>query len=108
MGALGANTAGSSSVGTNLDYIGSLICEGGAGAGGADSTVAGGGGLMASQNMSQYNYKETITTTFACETLMCHKCVRSQQCGKVGDPLFGSKYCKTWNEEKENCTDTQF
>ena len=64
--------------------------------------------LVASQQVNQWNYKETVTTTFEWETLNCHKCVRSQLCAKTKNPLFGSKYCKDWAEETETCTDTQF
>jgi hypothetical protein len=66
------------------------------------------GGLTASQDLNQWNFKEVITTTFACETLICHKCTKSQQCDKTKNPLFGNKYCGSWGEEKEVCIDTQF
>lgn len=64
--------------------------------------------LIGSKQLNQWNYKETITSTFEWETLNCHKCVRAQKCGKTGSPLFGSKYCKSWEEPKETCNDTQF
>ncbi len=64
--------------------------------------------LVASKEMNQWNYKETITTTFDWENLVCHKCVRSTQCAETKNPLFGNKYCKTWAESTETCTDTQF
>ena len=64
--------------------------------------------LIGSKQMNQWNYKETITSTFEWETLKCEKCVRSQNCAKIGSPLFGSKYCKKWGEEKNECTTTQF
>ncbi|MBR2286287.1 MAG: hypothetical protein IJ866_02430 [Alphaproteobacteria bacterium] len=64
--------------------------------------------LVASAQLNQWNYKETITSTFEWETLNCHKCVRSQSCENTKNPLFGNKYCKDWGEEKETCTDTQF
>ena len=78
----------------------------GGGANGADG--GGRGDLIGSKQLNQWNYKETITSTFDWETLNCHKCVRAQNCGKTGSPLFGSKYCKSWEEPKETCTDTQF
>ena len=64
--------------------------------------------LVASKDMIQWNYKETITTTFDWENLICHKCVRSAPCEKTRNPLVGDKYCDVWGEETEKCTDTQF
>lgn len=64
--------------------------------------------LSASQSVNNWNYKETVTTTFEWETLACHKCTRSQDCAKPKNPLFGNKYCKDWAEEVETCTDIQF
>ena len=64
--------------------------------------------LTGSKSVNQWNYKETITTTFDWENLVCHKCTRTQQCTKTGNPLFGNKYCKTWADPVETCSDTQF
>ena len=64
--------------------------------------------LVASKETGTWNYKETITTTFDWENLICHKCVRSTQCDTTRNPIFGNKYCETWGEETETCTDTQF
>ena len=64
--------------------------------------------LVASKEMNQWNYKETITTTFDWENLICHKCVRSAPCAETKNPFSGNKYCKTWGEVTEECTDTQF
>lgn len=64
--------------------------------------------LVASQQVNQWNYKETVTSTFEWETLNCHKCVRATRCENTKNPLFGNKYCKDWGEEVETCTDTQF
>ncbi len=64
--------------------------------------------LTGSGGMQQWNYKETITTAFDWENLVCHKCVRSSQCAKTRNPLVGDKYCETWGEETEKCTDIQF
>jgi len=64
--------------------------------------------LSASQSTNNWNYKETVTTTFEWETLNCHKCTRSTTCAKTKNPLFGNKYCKDWGEPVETCTDTQF
>ncbi|MBQ1928013.1 MAG: hypothetical protein II179_03020 [Alphaproteobacteria bacterium] len=64
--------------------------------------------LVSSKKMNQWNYRETITTTFDWENLVCHKCVRSTPCEKTKNPLVGDKYCDLWGEETETCTDTQF
>lgn len=64
--------------------------------------------LVGSKQLNQWNYKETITATFEWDTLVCHKCTRTQQCTKTRDPLFGNKYCGNWADPVETCTDTQF
>ena len=64
--------------------------------------------LIGSKTVNQWNYKETITSTFEWETLKCEKCVRSQSCAKTKRPLFGEPWCKDWGEEKNTCTTTQF
>ena len=64
--------------------------------------------LIGSKQLNQWNYKETITSTFEWETLKCNKCTRSQQCSKTKRPLFGSAYCKTWADPVESCAETQF
>ena len=64
--------------------------------------------LIGSKSLNQWNYKETITSTFEWETLKCEKCVRSQNCAKTKRPLFGKPRCKDWGEEKNECTTTQF
>ena len=64
--------------------------------------------LAASRDMNQWNYKETITTTFDWENLICHKCTRATKCKTTKNPLFGNKYCKEWEEPTETCNDTQF
>lgn len=64
--------------------------------------------LIGSKQLNQWNYKETITSTFEWDTLVCHKCTRTQQCSKTKNPLFGNKYCKTWADPIETCSDTQF
>ena len=64
--------------------------------------------LSASRDMNQWNYKETIVTTFEWDSLICHKCTRATQCKETKNPLFGNKYCKTWDETVETCNDTQF
>jgi hypothetical protein len=64
--------------------------------------------LIGSKQLNQWNYKETITSTFEWETLKCEKCIRSQNCVKTKRPLFGKPWCKDWGEEKNTCTTTQF
>ena len=64
--------------------------------------------LVGSKQLNQWNYKETITSTFEWETLKCEKCIRSQNCAKTKRPLFGKPWCKDWGEEKNTCTTTQF
>lgn len=64
--------------------------------------------LTGSKSVNQWNYKEVITSTFGWEELVCLKCVHSQQCTKTKNPLFGNKYCATWSDPVESCTDTQF
>ena len=41
---------------------------------------------MGSKQLNQWNYKETITTTFNWDTLVCQKCTRNQHCKKTGNP----------------------
>ena len=64
--------------------------------------------LTGSKQLDQWKYKETITSTFEWDTLICHKCTRTQQCEETKNPLFGSKYCKKWADPVETCNDTQF
>jgi hypothetical protein len=64
--------------------------------------------LVGSKQLNQWNYKETITTTFDWDKMVCKKCIRSQKCSKTKNPLFGNKYCKTWANAVETCNDTQF
>ncbi len=64
--------------------------------------------LVGSKQLNQWNYKETITTTFDWDKLICKKCTRTQKCSKTKNPLFGNKYCKTWADAVETCNDTQF
>lgn len=59
----------------------------------------------ATSQINNWNYKETVTTTFNDTTLVCRKCTRSQNCLK---PKGGRKFCKEWDEVVENCVDTQF
>ena len=92
--------------------IGLLGNAGSGNANGADGGIADGAlgdrQLIAAKQLNQWNYKETITSTFEWETLKCEKCVRVQRCSKTKNPLFGSKYCKSWGEATETCNTTQF
>lgn len=92
--------------GAGVAAVGLLGNAGSGSANGADGGIQ--RDLIGSKQLNQWNYKETITSTFEWDTLICHKCTRTQQCGKTKNPLFGSKYCKTWNDPIESCTDVQF
>ncbi len=59
--------------------------------------------MVGSKTVNEWNYKETVTSTFDWETLTCHRCVRQQYCGKPK-----RKWCKKWNEATENCSDIKF
>ena len=60
--------------------------------------------LVGSKSRNDWNYKETITSTFDWENLVCHRCVRTQNCAEPRQ----KKWCKKWNEEQETCKDIQF
>lgn len=64
--------------------------------------------FVGSAQNNQWNYKETVTSTFEWETLMCHKCTRAENCADTRHPLFGRPYCDAWEDPVETCTDTQF
>ena len=97
---------GVAAAGAAIAGIGLLGNAGSGDANGADTS--GQLQLAGSKSLNQWNYKETITTTFDWETLVCHKCTRTQQCSKTKNPLFGNKYCKTWADPVETCNDIQF
>lgn len=59
--------------------------------------------MVGSKTVNEWNYKETVTSTFDWETLTCHKCVRQQYCDKPKH-----KWCKKWKEETEKCSDIKF
>ncbi len=92
--------------------IGLLGNAGSGNANGADGGISDGAlgdrQLIGSKQLNQWNYKETITSTFEWETLKCEKCVRAQRCSNTKNPLFGNKYCKSWAEPTETCNTTQF
>jgi len=65
--------------------------------------------MSASNSSEDPQYKETVTTTFNWETLICTKCVRSQSCSNFKKKAIRKKsYCKEWEPVKENCKDVQF
>ncbi len=64
--------------------------------------------MMGSYQLNQWNYKETNTSTYKWDTLICQRCTRSQQCTSTKKPLFGSRYCKAWGDPVEKCNDIQF
>ncbi|MBD5400928.1 hypothetical protein HDR61_04280 [bacterium] len=59
--------------------------------------------LVGSSSVNERSYKETVTSTFNWETLICHRCTRKQACAKMK-----GKNCRTWGEVTESCTDIQF
>ena len=59
--------------------------------------------LVGSQTVNRYNYKETVTATFAWENLVCTKCVRKQACASNR-----RKFCKRWGKVEEKCEEIQF
>ncbi len=64
-------------------------------------------GSSSGNKIEQWNYKETVTTTFIRDTKVCKKCTIKQNCSKPKNPLFGKKYCKKWSDQSESCTDIQ-
>lgn len=56
-------------------------------------------GYVSSSEENTKKYKETVTATFAPETLVCRKCVRA---------LIWNDGNDTWDEPAEKCTDIQF
>ena len=64
--------------------------------------------LSSVKTMEQYNYRETVTTNYNWENLICNRCIESQVCNKTGSPMFGSKYCKEWGSKQTKCNDIQF
>lgn len=61
--------------------------------------------LVGSKTVNNWNYKETVTSTFNWEDLVCHRCTRTQNCL---DPKGGRRFCKEWADAVETCTDIQF
>ena len=77
----------------------------------ASELKSGQGYTATSQNDDPY-YRETVTTTFNPTTLVCKKCVRTQNCnvkkGYKDCCTIDSRYCKEWGDPVENCTETPF
>ena len=61
--------------------------------------------LVGSKSVNNWNYKETITSTFDWDTLVCHRCTRTQNCS---NHKGGRRFCKAWEDAVETCTDIQF
>ena len=102
----GLSAVAVAAAGVAVAGIGVLGNAGSGGANGEDAAMQ--RELIGSNSLNQWNYKETITSTFEWETLKCNRCTRSQQCSKTKRPVFGNAYCKTWADPKESCTETQF
>ena len=64
--------------------------------------------LTGEYEVSNWNYREKITTTFDWENLICHKCITSYECLETREPFFGNLYCNKWADPVETCSDTQF
>ena len=54
---------------------------------------------------NKWNYRETVTSTFSPTTLVCHRCIRVQNCAT---PKKSRKFCKKWDDPVETCKDIQF
>ncbi|MDW3024552.1 MAG: hypothetical protein R8N50_02585 [Alphaproteobacteria bacterium] len=76
--------------------------------GGASTVALGDRQLIGSKQLNQWNYRESITSTFEWETLKCERCIRSRDCVKIKSPMYGYPYCKDWDEEKNECSTIQF
>ena len=63
--------------------------------------------LTGHYEMKQWNYRQTVDTTFDMDTLICTKCVTTQSCDDPRNPMFGKKNCKKWSEKQTECTDVQ-
>ena len=64
--------------------------------------------LSGNNSFTDWDYKETVTTYFDWDSLVCHKCVSSTPCAKTKKPWVGDPYCESWGETTEECTDIQF
>lgn len=59
--------------------------------------------LVGNEVVNTRSYKETITSTFNWENLVCQRCIRKQGCAKMK-----GKNCRTWGDESETCNNIQF
>lgn len=64
--------------------------------------------LTGEYEVSNWNYREKITTNFDWENLICHKCITSYECLETREPFFGNLYCNKWADPVETCSDTKF
>ena len=64
--------------------------------------------LTGHYEVKDFNYRETVSTSFEWDTLVCHKCVRSQICADTRKPMFGKPNCRRWSDVNETCTDIEF
>lgn len=63
------------------------------------------GKLVGYSSESNLTYKRQVTTTFNMDTLVCHKCIRTQHCKDLN---FNGDACNKWKDEEETCSDLQF
>jgi hypothetical protein len=64
--------------------------------------------MMGSYQLNQWNYKETIVSTFDWETLQCERCSRVSNCESTSGGLFKSASCAAWADPVETCKTVQF
>lgn len=124
--AVGMKVLSPAILGTGMS-VGAISAVGGAVIGGAVATAVGGATAIASaaqransesninqeteltghHETNQWNYRQTVDTTFDMNTLICTKCVTTQNCSDPRNPMFGKKNCKKWSEKQTECTDVQ-
>lgn len=72
---------------------------------GGKEEVGDDGKLVGYSAHSVLSYKRQVTTTFSMDTLVCHKCIRTQHCKNLN---FNGDACNKWEDEIEECEDIQF
>jgi len=72
-----------------------------------DPAVTNKNNMTASWADSDYSYKKTVTVSYKMDTMVCHKCTRTQNCDKVKGTRK-NRYCKYWGDEQEACADIQY
>lgn len=72
---------------------------------GGKEKVGDDGKLVGYSAHSELTYKRQVTTTFSMDTLVCHKCIRTQHCKNLN---FNGDACNKWEDEIEECEDIQF